>query len=52
MINVRIVNFSEYLIDFIISMFMGGNKANQNFILDNKFPEFVTEILKIKKIDN
>lgn len=32
-------------------MFTGGNKVNQNYIMDSKYANFVHQILKIEKLE-
>ena len=37
-VNVIIVDTAEEILRCISAMLTGGNKMNQNYIIDNKFP--------------
>jgi len=37
-INVLVVDTAEEILRCISAMLTGGNKMNQNYIIDNKFP--------------
>jgi hypothetical protein len=37
-LNVAVVSIAEELLDCVQSMLNGCNQANQNYVIDNKFP--------------
>ena len=47
LIHVTRVEAAELLMRTISAFMLGGNESNQNYIIDNKFPEMITEILKL-----
>ena len=49
-VNVSIVDIAEDILDCVLAMLNGCNQANQNYIIDNKFPEIVVEALKMDEI--
>jgi hypothetical protein len=50
-IKVSSVRATEYILDFVSSMFTGGNKVNQNYLVDSKFAVFVNSVLKIESLE-
>lgn len=49
-ITVSTVEASEKLLRCISALMIGGNEVNQNFIIDSKYPEIITEVLKIENV--
>ena len=41
---------AEHILDFICSMLTGLNQSNQNYLIDNKFPQFVLMVLKLEDL--
>jgi hypothetical protein len=37
-LNVAVVSIAEELLDCVQAMLNGCNQANQNYVIDNKFP--------------
>jgi hypothetical protein len=44
------VRAAEYILDFVSSMLTGRNSVNQSFIIDNKYSNFVHQVLKLEKL--
>lgn len=51
-INVSIVTIAEQILDCVLAMLNGCNQTNQNYIVDNKFPQIVVEALKMDMIQD
>lgn len=49
-ISISSVRAAEYILDFISSMLTGRNTTNQNFVVDNKYTQFVHQVLKLEKL--
>jgi hypothetical protein len=49
-ITISSVRAAEHILDFICSMLTGPNQPNQNYLIDNKFPQFVLSVLKLEDI--
>lgn len=47
-----IVSVAEDILMCISSMLTGGNKVNQSYIIDNKFPEIINDVLKLESLKN
>ena len=43
---------AEHILDFICSMLTGLNQANQNYLIDNKYPQFVLQALKLEDLSH
>jgi hypothetical protein len=49
-ISITVVDISEALLNCVQALINGCNEANQNFVVDNKFPDVVIEALKVEAI--
>ena len=51
-IKVTTVDLAEKALKFMSAMMIGGNEQNQLYLIDNKFPETINEVLKMSTIKN
>jgi hypothetical protein len=46
-ITISSVRAAEHILDFTSSMMIGPNGPNQNYLIDNKYAQFVLKVLKL-----